>query len=267
MDCSAVNPRGLFQGCQIGDDVGTILGLRQSPEKHFCAVNIAARICEIGIQCGCSPRGLVRFHRFRIGIVRHTGRLTSHDAPEARSDLVYPDFRGVAVLADVLKNGSSGNRITAGIRRKRRGRGRHQQRRKNYATDHESFPFINFVSRLDAIWKDRWQPVRGDSECISVQIVHARLDVSLRCGLSIRRHRSEVCSGGWQRKTSHVLRDAHAYMLISIPTATSTIFGAFQVMFSSFQVGGIDTCVFHHCMFCVVGAFKHAHPPTELRSR
>ena len=53
-----------------------------------------------------------------------------------------------------------------------------------------------------------------------------------------------VCSGGWQRKTSHVLRDAHAYMLISIPTAISTIFGAFQAMFSSFQVGGVDTCVF-----------------------
>jgi hypothetical protein len=150
---SIASSRGLFQGCQIGDDVGTIFGLRQSPEKHFYAVNVAARICEIGIQCGRSPRGLVRFHRFRIGIVRHTGRLTSHDAPEARSDLVYPDFRGVAVLADVLKNGSSGNRITAGIRRKRRGRARHQQRRKNYATDHESIPFINFVSRSDAIWK------------------------------------------------------------------------------------------------------------------
>jgi hypothetical protein len=53
-----------------------------------------------------------------------------------------------------------------------------------------------------------------------------------------------ICSGGWQRKTDHVLRDAHAYMLISIPTATSTIFGAFQVMFSSFKLGGIDRCVF-----------------------
>jgi hypothetical protein len=31
------------------------------------------------------------------------------------------------------------------------GRGGHQQSRKNYATDHESIPFINFVSRLDAI--------------------------------------------------------------------------------------------------------------------
>ena len=51
-------------------------------------MNVPAWICEIGIQCGCSPRGLVRFHRFRI--VRHTGRLTSYDAPEARSDLVYP---------------------------------------------------------------------------------------------------------------------------------------------------------------------------------
>jgi hypothetical protein len=59
----------------------------------------------------------------------------------------------VAVLADVLKDGLSGNRITAGIRRKRGAGGRHQQGRKNYATDHESFPFINFVSRLDAIWK------------------------------------------------------------------------------------------------------------------
>jgi hypothetical protein len=50
---------------------------------------------------GCySPSGL---HHFRIGIVRHTGRLTSYGAPEARSDLVYPDFCGVAVLADVLK--------------------------------------------------------------------------------------------------------------------------------------------------------------------
>jgi hypothetical protein len=53
----------------------------------------------------------------------------------------------------VLKDGLSGNRITAGIRRKRGAGGRHQQGRKNYATDHESFPFINFVSRLDAIWK------------------------------------------------------------------------------------------------------------------
>jgi len=59
----------------------------------------------------------------------------------------------VAVLADVLKDGLSGNRITAGIRRKRGGGGRHQQGRKNYATDHEGIPFINFVSRLDAIWK------------------------------------------------------------------------------------------------------------------
>jgi hypothetical protein len=54
----------------------------------------------------------------------------------------------------VLKNGLSGYRITAGIRRKRRGRGRHEQgRKKKYATDHEGIPFINFVSRLDAIWK------------------------------------------------------------------------------------------------------------------
>jgi hypothetical protein len=45
-------------------------------------------------------------------------------------------------------------------------------------------------------------------------------------------------------KKSHALLDAHAYMLISIPTAISTIFGAFQVMFSSFQVGGIDRRVF-----------------------
>jgi hypothetical protein len=52
-----------------------------------------------------------------------------------------------------------------------------------------------------------------------------------------------VLEGG-SEKTSHVLRDAHAYMLISIPTATSTTFGAFQVMFSSFQVEGVDTCVF-----------------------
>jgi len=76
-----------------------------------------------------------------------------------------------------------------------------------------------------------------------------------------------ACSGGWRRKTSHALRDAHAYMLISIPTATSTIFGAFQVMFSSFQVGASTRVLSHHCVFCMVGAFKHAHPPTELRSR
>ena len=56
-------------------------------------------------------------------------------------------------MADVLKDGLSGNRITAGIRRKRGGRGRHQQGKKNYATDRESIPFINFVRRLDAIWK------------------------------------------------------------------------------------------------------------------
>src|SRR5450631_2942423 len=153
MGRSTASSRDLFQGCQIGDDVGTIPGLRQSLEEHFRAVNVPAWICEIGIQCGCSPRGLVRFHRFRIGIVRHTGRLTSYDAPEARPDLVYPDFRGVAVLADVLKDGLSGNRIVAGIRRKRRGRGRQQQGRKNYATYHEGIPFINFVSRLYAIWQ------------------------------------------------------------------------------------------------------------------
>jgi hypothetical protein len=106
--CSTASSSGLLQGCQIGDDVGAIPGLRQSLEEHFRAVNVPAWICEIGIQCGCSPRGLVRFHRFRIGIVRHAGRLTSYDAPEARSDLVYPDFCGVAVLADVLKDGLSG---------------------------------------------------------------------------------------------------------------------------------------------------------------
>jgi hypothetical protein len=49
-------------------------------------------------------------------------------------------------------------------------------------------------------------------------------------------------------KTSHVLRDAHAYMLISMPTATSTIFGAFQVMFSSSSIWGIDTCVSQPCV-------------------
>jgi hypothetical protein len=76
-----------------------------------------------------------------------------------------------------------------------------------------------------------------------------------------------VCSGGQQRKTSHVLRDAHAYMLISIPTATSTIFGAFQVMFPLFKLGASTRVFSHHRMFCVVGAFKHAYPPTELRSR
>jgi hypothetical protein len=84
-------------------------------------VNVPARICEIGVQCGCSPRGLVRIHRFRLGIVRHAGRLTPYNAPEARSDLVYPDFLGVAVLEDVLKDGSSGDRITVGIRRNRGG--------------------------------------------------------------------------------------------------------------------------------------------------
>ena len=47
---------GLFQGCQTGDDVGAIPGLRQSLEEHFRAVNVAARICEIGIQCDCGPR-------------------------------------------------------------------------------------------------------------------------------------------------------------------------------------------------------------------
>ena len=104
-----------------------------------------------------------------------------------------------------------------------------------------SLSSISLAARRNLQVAIRWQPVRGDSECMRS---FTRLDVSLRCGLSTRRHRPEVCSGGWQRKTSHVLRDAHAYMLISIPTATSTIFGAFQVMFSSFQVGGVDACVF-----------------------
>src|SRR5450432_2590254 len=83
MGRSTASSRDLFQGCQIGDDVGTIPGLRQSLEEHFRAVNVPAWICEIGIQCGCSPR----------------------------------------------------------------------ESRKNYATDHEGIPFINFVSRLYAIWQ------------------------------------------------------------------------------------------------------------------
>src|SRR6266568_8466515 len=91
--------------------------------------------------------------------------------------------------------------------------------------------------------------------------------VSALWSLAIRRHRPDGLFWRVAAKASHVLRDAHAYMLISIPTATSTIFGAFQVIFSSFQVGGIDTAFSHHCMFRVVGAFKHVRPPTELRSR
>jgi hypothetical protein len=71
-----------------------------------------------------------------------------------------------------------------------------------------------------------------------------------------------VCSGGWQRKTSHVLRDAHAYMLISIPTATSTIFGAFQAMFSSFQVGRRHVC------FSTIARFGWwTHLSTRIRRR
>jgi hypothetical protein len=78
---------------------------------------------------------------------------------------------------------------------------------------------------------------------MGVESVHARLDKSLRCGLSIRRHRPD---GLFWRAAAHnrVLLDALAYMLISIPTASSTIFGAFQVMFSSFQVGA-STRAFH----------------------
>jgi hypothetical protein len=100
-----------------------------------------------------------------------------------------------------------------------------------------------------------------------VQIVHARLDVSLRCSLSIRRHRPNGLFWRVAAKASHALRDAQAYMLISIPTATSTIFGAFQVMFSSFQVGASTRVLSHHRMFRVVSAFKHVRPSTELRSR
>ena len=71
-----------------------------------------------------------------------------------------------------------------------------------------------------------------------------------------------VCPGGWQRKTSHALRDAHAYMLISIPTATSTIFGAFQVMFSSFRVGPRHVC------FPTIACFAWwAHLSTRTRRR
>ena len=71
-----------------------------------------------------------------------------------------------------------------------------------------------------------------------------------------------VCSGGWQRKTSYVLRDAHAYMLISIPTATSTIFGAFQAMFSSFQVGRRHVC------FSTIARFGWwTHLSTRIRRR
>lgn len=74
---------------------------------------------------------------------------------------------------------------------------------------------------------------------MGVESVHARLDKSLRCGLSIP-------DGLFWRAAAHnrVLLDALAYMLISIPTASSTIFGAFQVMFSSFQVGA-STRAFH----------------------
>ena len=79
----------LFQGCQIGDDVGAIPRRRQSLEEHFRAVNVPAWIREIGVQCGCSPSGLVRFHRFRIAIVRHTGRLTPHDTPGPACRGVY----------------------------------------------------------------------------------------------------------------------------------------------------------------------------------
>ena len=72
-------------------------------------------------------------------------------------------------------------------------------------------------------------------------IVDPRLDGSLCCDLRSAATVQTVFSGGWQRE-NHVLRDAHAYMLISIPTATSTIFGAFQVMFSSFRWGHRHVC-------------------------
>ena len=86
--------------------------------------------------------------------------------------------------------------------------------------------------------------------------------VSLRCGLSIRRHRPDGLFWRWQRETSHVLRDAHAYMLISIPTATSTIFGAFQAMFSSFQVGR------RHLCFSTIARFGWwTHLSTRIRRR
>ena len=102
---------------------------------------------------------------------------------------------------------------------------------------------------------------------MGVQIVHAVGWVpALRSPDPPPPSRWFVLEGG-SEKQSHALRDAHAYMLISIPTATSTIFGAFQVMFSSFRVGASTRVFSPHCVFCMVGAFKHAHPPTELRSR
>lgn len=50
--CAARNRfRGLlFQGLQIGDDVGAIPRFRQPLEEHFRAVNVAPWIGEVGIQ-------------------------------------------------------------------------------------------------------------------------------------------------------------------------------------------------------------------------
>jgi hypothetical protein len=51
---------------------------------------------------------------------------------------------------------------------------------------------------------------------------------------AVRRHKEPRFSA-FERDGGrhHSFSDAHAYMLISSPTATSTIFGAFQVMLSS----------------------------------
>jgi hypothetical protein len=39
-----------------------------------------------------------------------------------------------------------------------------------------------------------------------------------------------MCSPGLSRRAQNYLRVAHTYMLISIPTCTSTIFGVFQAI-------------------------------------
>jgi len=72
-----------------------------------------------------------------------------------------------------------------------------------------------------------------------IQEIRALADLALRCrDLSGRTSFApDACHGSKQRgaaragqDVSFYLRDAQAYMLISMPTDTSTIFGVFQVI-------------------------------------
>src|SRR5437763_8306503 len=98
------SPTGLlFQGFEVGDDIGPVLHLRQSGEAHLGALGELLRLVEPDIELvGIPFLALMRRERLRELVVRHGGDVPFPDAAQIGADRVCAALlEGVALQADL----------------------------------------------------------------------------------------------------------------------------------------------------------------------